>query len=99
MSKEKVVKVKAAKYYSRRQAERVMTFGTVSPERFLNMEDPFAGPSVKDPGASSNHGNYHVRNKAWKMMGKPIPPEWTPEDTVKFYTSIHYNPPATDGQA
>ena len=93
---EEVVKAKPAKAYTRAQAERAMTTGVQPPTKFLSMEDPFQRPDSKDPGRSANHGNYHVRNKAWKMMGRPIPEGWKTEDEEKFFASIHYNPTLTE---
>lgn len=86
------VKQKPAKVYSRAQAERALTAGTVKPDLFLDMSDPLKKPDPKNPGATRNHANYHVRNKAWKMMGKPVPEGWSLEDQAKFYDSIHYKP-------
>ncbi len=93
---EVVVKAKPAKAYTRAQAERALSSGAVPPERFLNMSDPHQRPDSKDPGASKNHGNYHVRAKAWRLMGMTIPEGWTTEDEEKFYASIHYNPAVPD---
>ena len=40
-----------------------------------------------DPEPFAKHGNYHVRNLAWKKMGKPLPDD--PAEQAKFLASIH----------
>jgi hypothetical protein len=87
VAKEKIIEVKKEKTYSRMQAERGLTSGIFKPEKFLNMEDPFS---------KKGHPNYHVRAKAFKLMGRPIPEGWKTEDEEKFFTSIHYNPTLTE---
>lgn len=88
-SEGKPAKVKKEKHYTRMQAERAISSGAVPPERFLDMSDPFKKGDAKNPGNTSNHDNYHVRAKAWKKMGSPIPDGWNEEDVLKFYASIH----------
>jgi hypothetical protein len=80
---EPVVKAKKVKHYTRMQAERAIASGHTPPETFLDISDP-----TKKGGA--NHENYHVRAKAWKKLGSPIPETWNEEDTLKFYASIHF---------
>ena len=89
MAKEKTIKVKKDKIFTRAQALRALTKDEVKPSKFLDMADPFARPDPKNPGAAKNHGNYHCRARAWKLMGSPIPSEWSKEDTSKFLASIH----------
>ena len=95
----KPAKVKKEKQYTRMQAERAISSGTVAPEKFLDMKDPLKKPDPKQPGSTSNHANYHVRAKAWKKMGMPIPDGWLKSDREKFFESIHYREPAPMGAA
>lgn len=81
-SSEPVVKAKKVKHYTRMQAERAIASGAVPPETFLDMSEPHKK-------GDSNHENYHVRAKAWHKMGSPTPNEWTEEDALKFFASIH----------
>ena len=95
----KTVKVKQ---YTRMQAERAIAAGEAQPERFIDMTDPFKKGDAKAQGGAvvtANHGNYHVRAKAWRKLGMPIPEEWSAEDKQKFFDSIHYRQPAPMGAA
>ena len=40
-----------------------------------------------DPTTFTNHQNYHVRAKAWRKMGCPLPEDAT--ERTKFLASIH----------
>lgn len=40
-----------------------------------------------NPEQFMKHSNYHVRNKAWKLMGKPLPEDT--DEASKFLASIH----------
>jgi hypothetical protein len=91
MAKEKVFKVKRAKVYTRMQALRALSEGRETPDKFLDISEPLK--------AAASHPNYHVRNKSWKLMGKPIPESWTAEDTQKFFDSIHYKLPSIAEEA
>lgn len=44
-----------------------------------------------DPTTFTKHGNYHVRAKAWKLMGSPLPED--AEERAKFLASIHVKEP------
>jgi len=80
-------KVKAEKVYTRAQAIKAMKNGECPPEKFLSMEDPFKKRDPKNPGATVNADNYHVRQYAWKLLGRPMPFEG--EEKTKFLKSIH----------
>jgi hypothetical protein len=71
MSKEKARKVKAAKVYTRAQAEKALSNGA-EPEQFVK------------------HPNYHVRRKAWVLMGRILPDNH--EEAAKFLESLHIKP-------
>jgi hypothetical protein len=80
-------KEKSAKRYSRAQAIKAMKNGGCPPEQFLDMENPYRFPDVKNPHLRSSHPNYHARNLAWKLMGRPMPFEGA--EKTKFLKSIH----------
>lgn len=51
-----------------------------------------------DPAQFANHGNYHVRAKAWVKMGKPLPSD--PAEQEKFLKGIHkWVPPVAEAPA
>ena len=80
-------KVKAEKTYTRAQAIKAMKNKEVSPEHFLDMQDPYKKKDPKNPGGTVNADNYHVRQMAWRLLGRPMPFEG--EEKTKFLKSIH----------
>lgn len=40
-----------------------------------------------DPNQFSKHGNYHVRRKAWTLLGQPLPED--AGERAKFLASIN----------
>jgi len=79
-------KVKSDKVYTRAQAIKAMKNGA-DPSQFLNMDDPYRMPDPKNPSVKANAKNYHTRQYAWKMLGRPMPFEGA--EKAKFLKSIH----------
>jgi nitroreductase len=51
--------------------------------------------------AFATHANYHVRQKAWKKLGKPLPldGDCPPEEIKRFVDALHYRPTPSEAQA
>jgi len=50
-----------------------------------------------DPEPFTKHANYHVRRKAWTLMGKPLPEGL--EEQNKFLVTLQGTTPPTDKSA
>lgn len=85
-------KAPRAKTYTRAQAIAAMKNGTKKPEDFLDLNDAYAKPNPKNPGATVNHQNTHVLNVAFKLMGCPFPSD--PTERAKLLAYIKMKDPA-----
>lgn len=58
------------------------------------------GPVIGKPDYREfmSHANYHVRNKAWKKMGKPVPSDRSPVELKTFFDGLHYKPTTEEQQ-
>ena len=90
-------KAKVARTFTRAQAELALSTKRLPPETFIDMSDPTArkNPKANEAnGGTSNHGNYHVRRKAWTMLGCPKLAD--DKKHAEFLASLHVKPEATE---
>ena len=56
-------------------------------KKYTRMQAERALTAGMDPEMFVKHPNYHVKKKAWKKMGMPLPDD--AGERVKFLASIH----------
>lgn len=81
------------KAYTRTQALKALRNGA-DPHMFFDPENPLAKKDPKNPTNTPNHKNYHVRQKAWKLLGCPLPEDQDARD--KLLKDLHLT--MQDGQ-
>lgn len=84
----KVKMVAAMKEFTRMDAEKALANGADPAEQVTNKDG-------KKAGRFTEHPNYHVRAKAWRKMGMPLPED--EKEREKFLASIHVNPEKVAG--
>lgn len=76
--------ISANKKFTRKHAESALSRGA-DPAEMVERDG-------KVVGRFTDHANYHVRAKAWRKMGMPLPEG--ADEKAKFLASIHVKVPA-----